>query len=53
MYRSLRSGFLLIVIILVLKAFFPEIASGLIEITSKMIAIISISLDQATETISE
>jgi len=49
MFKALRAGFTLIIIILVLQALLPEVATGIIEIILKMIGIANYSLDQAID----
>jgi len=51
MIRAVSSALSLALTILVLKLFLPEVATGLIELITKVITIANLALDHATITV--
>jgi len=51
MFKALSGGLTLAVTIIVLKLFLPEIATSLIELTVKVLNVLTASVDQASITV--
>ena len=51
MFRAISGGLSLAVFIIVMKAFLPEVADELIELTVKVLSVMNVSVDNASSTI--